>query len=78
MATILECSPKGDVKYDMPDYIFDAIQNLTKLKYYKSVKEIVRHLPENMRESIKIEKIKKKKNVSGIRADYVFYDEVSL
>jgi hypothetical protein len=74
MKTILECTPRGNTSYEMPDAVYGAINRALSTRFIKSVKEGLGYLPEEIQSLVKATPIPKK-TLKDKTPHCIIYDE---
>lgn len=76
---ILEVTPKGTIRHEMPEFLFNAFKRATDLRTVKSVRQFLAFLPSEFKALIKSGELvpHPEPKLRGHLVSWVFYDELA-
>jgi len=76
MHTIIEVTPKGQTRYEMPEWVCEAIATMIRIRAVRTVKSAYSILPREIQELISVTDIPKPPPEPP-KLSFVFYDELA-
>jgi hypothetical protein len=77
MKTILEISSRQEVRYEMPDEVYELIARILDHRFVKTVRRAVAMLPPELAAQVTVGRpVKREPTVRGHKASFIYEDEV--